>query len=84
MISGDSAADKTLPPAPYADGLGQVPAGAPFSDATARVPVAVRAVLEPPARWSGFEFRELWQYRELLYILAWRDMEKFGRMRPPQ
>jgi lipopolysaccharide transport system permease protein len=75
VISGDSAADKTLPPSPQADGLGQVPTRAPFSEAAARVPVARRTVLEPPARWSGFEFRELWQYRELLYILAWRDIK---------
>ena len=31
-------------------------------------------VLEPPNRWSALELGELWHYRELLYILAWRDV----------
>ena len=31
-------------------------------------------VLEPPGRWSALKLGELWHYRELLYILAWRDV----------
>ena len=31
-------------------------------------------VLEPPNRWSALRLGELWHYRELLYILAWRDV----------
>ena len=31
-------------------------------------------VLEPPNRWSALKLGDLWHYRELLYILAWRDM----------
>jgi lipopolysaccharide transport system permease protein len=31
-------------------------------------------VLEPPNRWSALKLGELWHYRELLYILAWRDV----------
>jgi lipopolysaccharide transport system permease protein len=31
-------------------------------------------VLEPPSRWSALKLGELWHYRELLYILAWRDV----------
>ncbi len=30
-------------------------------------------VLQPAARWPRLELAELWHYRELLYILAWRD-----------
>src|SRR3954466_6221359 len=32
-------------------------------------------VLEPPGRFSPLKLRELWEYRELLYILAWRDVK---------
>ena len=31
-------------------------------------------ILEPPGRWSPLKLGELWQYRELLYILVWRDV----------
>lgn len=31
--------------------------------------------LEPPGRWSPLKLGELWHYRELLYILAWRDVK---------
>src|SRR3954471_9913194 len=33
------------------------------------------SVLEPPGRFSPLKLAELWQYRELLYILAWRDVK---------
>jgi lipopolysaccharide transport system permease protein len=32
-------------------------------------------VLKPPGRWSALELGELWHYRDLLYILAWRDVK---------
>ena len=32
-------------------------------------------VLEPPGRWSALRLAELWHYRDLLYILAWRDVK---------
>jgi lipopolysaccharide transport system permease protein len=32
-------------------------------------------VLEPPGRFSALRLGELWHYRELLYILAWRDVK---------
>ena len=34
-----------------------------------------RTVLEPPGRWSALKLGDLWHYRELLYILAWRDVK---------
>ena len=30
---------------------------------------------EPPKGWAWPKLRELWQYRELLYFLAWRDIK---------
>ena len=30
--------------------------------------------IEPPAGWVHFPFKDIWEYRELLYFLAWRDI----------
>ncbi len=32
-------------------------------------------VLEPTRGWKTLNLRELWQYRELLYFLTWRDIK---------
>ena len=32
-------------------------------------------VLEAPGRWSSLHLSEPWHYRDLLYILAWRDVK---------
>jgi len=32
-------------------------------------------VIEPAAGWIGIPGREIWQYRELLYFLTWRDVK---------
>ena len=37
----------------------------------ARLPV----VIEPLKGWVPFNFRELWEYRELLYFFVWRDIK---------
>ncbi|HIE11114.1 MAG TPA: ABC transporter permease [Kiritimatiellae bacterium] len=29
----------------------------------------------PPGRWPRIDWREIWQYRELLYFLTWRDVK---------
>ena len=34
-----------------------------------------RTIIRPAGGWQGINFRELWQYRELLYFLAWRDVK---------
>jgi lipopolysaccharide transport system permease protein len=31
--------------------------------------------IEPAKRWTSVGLRELWQYRELLYFLTWRDIK---------
>lgn len=31
-------------------------------------------ILEAPTKWSALRLGELWEYRDLLYILAWRDV----------
>src|SRR5258708_34876662 len=31
--------------------------------------------IDPPSGWSRIGFRELWDYRELLYFLTWRDIK---------
>jgi lipopolysaccharide transport system permease protein len=32
-------------------------------------------VIEPAGRWQAIGARELWQYRELFFILVWRDVK---------
>jgi len=32
-------------------------------------------MIRPPKRWNALETRELWDYRELLYFLIWRDIK---------
>jgi lipopolysaccharide transport system permease protein len=31
--------------------------------------------IEPPAGWRFLDLRELWQFRDLLYFLVWRDLK---------
>jgi lipopolysaccharide transport system permease protein len=33
-----------------------------------------KLVIEPPSRWTSLELRELWQHRDLLFFLTWRDL----------
>jgi lipopolysaccharide transport system permease protein len=32
-------------------------------------------VMQPKGRWPGFHLSELWEYRDLLYFLVWRDIK---------
>lgn len=36
-------------------------------------PIYVK-VIEPPSGWPSLNLRELWRYRDLLYMLVWRDV----------
>ncbi|MDX6696395.1 MAG: lipopolysaccharide transport system permease protein [Blastocatellia bacterium] len=36
---------------------------------------AHEVVIEPSRGWTSLRLRELWEYRELLYFLAWRDIK---------
>ena len=40
--------------------------------ARAETPVTI---VEPTRGWRALDLRELWQYRELVYFLAWRDVK---------
>ena len=40
-----------------------------------RVPDRPLLVLRPGGRWVPLELREIWRHRELLYFLAWRDVQ---------
>src|ERR1044072_7947888 len=33
------------------------------------------AHIDPPSAWPSIDLRELWEYRELLYFLTWRDIK---------
>jgi len=47
------------------------PQVAPAVSPAALPHVAIR----PPRGWTGLNLRELWQYRELLFFLIWRDIK---------
>src|ERR1700752_5340400 len=34
-----------------------------------------KLILEPTKGWSSLGLREIWEYRELLYFLIWRDVK---------
>jgi lipopolysaccharide transport system permease protein len=38
-------------------------------------PPAHRIVIEPPTGWTSLQLREIWEFRELLVFLAWRDIK---------
>jgi lipopolysaccharide transport system permease protein len=38
-------------------------------------PVKPLTVIRPPQGWQPINIRELWQFRELIYFLAWRDVK---------
>src|SRR4030065_432208 len=44
------------------------------ADATP-IPVQPLTVVSPPTRWPSLHFKELWEYRDLLIILVWRDIK---------
>jgi lipopolysaccharide transport system permease protein len=43
--------------------------------ASSRDPAARTIVLSPASGWVPLRLRELWEYRELLYFLTWRDIK---------
>ena len=43
--------------------------------ATAAALESVHIRIEPPRGWIPLDLRDLWEYRELLYFLAWRDIK---------
>jgi len=44
---------------------------APADAATPPIPTII---IEPSRGWIGLKLRELWEYRDLLFFLAWRDI----------
>lgn len=71
-------------PAQSASPAEQGPAGEearPGQDPIPRVDPADAAerpwstTIEPPRGWGSFPLREVWEYRELLYFLVWRDVK---------
>ncbi len=38
------------------------------------MPSRSETVIAPPGRWLAIDWRELWRYRDLFLVLAWRDV----------
>ena len=65
MIAADR--ETSLPPAEH-------PPGHPLAGrGSAATPLPV-TVITPPRGWQLLDLRELWQFRELLMVLTWRDV----------
>jgi lipopolysaccharide transport system permease protein len=45
------------------------------SELTLPPEASVTTVIRPPTGWQLINFAELWQFRDLLYFLAWRDVK---------
>jgi len=46
-----------------------------FDNRTIEPPGLPSLFIRPPRGWMSIGFRELWEYRELLYFLTWRDIK---------
>ena len=61
------------------DNIQQQPVGAPAvpgSENTLAIPDTLpRTRRQPSGGWAWPRFRELWEYRELLFFFAWRDIK---------
>lgn len=57
--------------------ISDAPAQAPSTLAfpASDTPVRPRTVIEPPRGWQLINVAELWQFRELLLFLVWRDLK---------
>ena len=69
----------TLNPPPDSPIPDVAAAPAPMDAAAATAPIApaalLQTIIEPPHGWQLVNVRELWQYRELLFFLTWRDVK---------
>ena len=46
-----------------------------FFNQNSSAPENVTVRIEPSKGWVSLKLRELWEYRELLYFLIWRDIK---------
>ena len=61
---------KPLPAVPRS-----APALEPMSPSKFFVGSECATLIDPPRRWEALDLRELWKFRELLYLLSWRDIK---------
>ena len=52
--------------------MNKLTSNAPEPDTTDRPPIVF---IKPPSKWTAIDWRELYQYRELLYFSIWRDIK---------
>ena len=51
------------------------PAEEQNGDGPAHQPQIAAIVIEPTHKWASLQLREIWDHRELLYFLVWRDLK---------
>jgi lipopolysaccharide transport system permease protein len=64
-----------LDASPVAHTPARAAAATPHLPGAHRLPEEPLVVIQPARSWSALNLRELWDYRELLYYLTWRDVK---------
>ena len=55
--------------------IAQAPAAVPVDHLHADESAVMVTIIRPSTGWVSLKLRELWQHRELLYFLVWRDIK---------
>ncbi|HEX8145369.1 MAG TPA: ABC transporter permease [Pyrinomonadaceae bacterium] len=61
--------------APTAPLLNTEPSSSPQPTPQQQLPEEPLITIKPSTAWVAIDFRDLWAYRELLYLLAWRELK---------
>src|SRR4051794_13938605 len=64
-----------VPGGPVVPGASVVPGATDPAARGGRDRVPPHTAITPPEGWQLLNLRELWQFRDLLYFLAWRDVK---------
>jgi len=77
MVMTSSNDTGAVSPVPPATGIPRrvEPAGAAATLGQHRLPDEPLVTIQHGSSWGGLDLRELWEYRELLYFLVWRDVK---------
>jgi lipopolysaccharide transport system permease protein len=73
MPPNDAHARAAQHAAPEARPSDAAAASAPNGGAAVRTKPLI--MIQPSAGWAGLNLRQLWEFRELLYLLVWRDVK---------
>src|ERR1043165_9995999 len=73
--TSNSRASALSPVAPAAPTTSQVPDSTTPLSSSVEMPEEPLITIKPSKAWVAIDFRDLWAYRELLYLLTWRELK---------